>query len=193
MTVTAVPILPVARGTLIKLWAGVGALVLGAGTLAWAGTASVADSGCGDQAFVPAANGAAEPVTTDSGLLYQIVKAGSGARPTDADVALIGYKGRLADGTEFDANPQAPMPVQGVIPGFSEGLKLMQRGGTYRLCIPSALGYGAKGAGDRIPANATLVFEVELFDFRSVAEVQAMQQMQQSQGGAAPQEMPGAR
>ena len=77
------------------------------------------------------------------------------------------------------------MPVAGSIPGFSEALKKMQRNGSYRLCIPAALGYGAQAAGP-IPANSVLVFDVDLLDFRSQAEIQMMQQlMQQQQAGGA--------
>ena len=71
------------------------------------------------------------------------------------------------------------MPVAGVIPGFSEGLKMMPLGATYRFCIPAALGYGAKPAG-QIPANSDLVFQVELLDAKTEAEVEAMRR----QGGA---------
>jgi hypothetical protein len=148
---------------------------------------------------LPVGEGVADPVTSKSGLKVQTVRAGKGEQPTDDDVVLVGYRGTLTNGTEFDANPQAPMPVKGVVPGFSEALKMMQRSGSYRICIPSALGYGAKASG-KIPANATLLFEVDLLEFKSMAEIQAMQaQMQAEQakrggphGGAPamPQQMP---
>jgi FKBP-type peptidyl-prolyl cis-trans isomerase len=69
-----------------------------------------------------------------------------------------------ADGSEFDSGKDAQFPVGGVIPGFAQGLQLMQPGGSYRLCIPSKLGYGEAGTGP-IPANADLVFEVDLLSF----------------------------
>jgi FKBP-type peptidyl-prolyl cis-trans isomerase FkpA len=78
---------------------------------------------------------------------------------------------------------QAAFPVGGVIPGFSEGLQLLPQGAIYRLCVPSAQGYGAQGAGD-IPANADLVFQVELVDHKSAAEVEAMRKAAQAQQGA---------
>ncbi len=166
-----------------KLWLGVAACVAVAGGLAWAGTRDqVVGGSCGASAFVRG-NGALAPVTTPSGLRFQTVKAGMGEKPTDADVTLVGYKGTLADGKQFDANPRAPLPVAQVVPGFSEALKMMQRGGSYRLCIPSKLGYGDHvPPGGPIPANATLLFSVDLLDFKSMAEVQAqMMQMRQRQ------------
>ena len=110
-----------------------------------------------------------------TGLGYSIVTAGSGERPTDSDIALINYKGFLAaNGLPFDDAGPVPVPVNRVIPGFAEGLKLMQRGGSYKLCIPPALGYGETVAGP-IPAHSALVFLIELIDFKSLTEVQAMQ------------------
>lgn len=110
-----------------------------------------------------------------SGLGYMVVKAGSGAMPGDADIALINYRGYIAaTGALFDDAGPVPVPVGKVIPGFAEGLKLMQRGGSYKLCIPPAIGYGEKAVGP-IPAGSTLVFLIDLVDFKSLAEVQAMQ------------------
>lgn len=104
-------------------------------------------------------------VKTPGGLSYTVIKAGKGAMPTDTDRVTVNYRGLLgADGTEFDAGKAAKFKVTGVIPGFTQGLKLMQAGGKYRLCIPSALGYGEAGTGP-IPANADLVFEVDLLSF----------------------------
>ena len=72
-----------------------------------------------------------------------------------------------SDGSEFDAGKAAKFKVTRVVPGFSQGLKLMQPGGKYRLCIPAALGYGSEGYGS-VPANADLVFEVEMLSFAPV-------------------------
>lgn len=182
MSVTAVPILPVKKGTLAALWGGVALTVVVAGGLAWIGTAKAVGTGCSGVDL-------ASPTTTGSGLAIQTVKPGSGAKPTDADVVLVNYRGTLTDGKEFDAGQRVPFPVQGLVPGFSEALKLMQKGGSYKICIPSALGYGAQ-ANERIPANSTLLFDVDLIDFKSMAEIQAMQQQMQQQGGAGA--MPGA-
>jgi hypothetical protein len=184
MSVTTVPIPPVEKGSLARLWGGVALAVLIAGGAAWWGTEKSVAGACSAKAF--AAEGKIEK--TASGLQFQTVRPGAGAKPTDADVVLVSYKGTLANGTEFDANPRAAFPVQGLVPGFSEALKLMQRGGSYKLCIPPALGYGTQ-ANERIPANSTLLFDVELIDFKSMAEVQALQQQMQSQQGA-PGELP---
>ncbi|MFM9853770.1 MAG: FKBP-type peptidyl-prolyl cis-trans isomerase [Sphingomonadaceae bacterium] len=192
MSVTAVPLQPTPKGTLTKLFVGVGLAVLAAGGLAWVGTANAVGAQCGANAFAAVKGKTLAPVTTATGLMYQIITPGSGPTPTDADVALVNYKGRLTNGKEFDANQKTPFPVTGVIPGFTEGLKIMQRGGSYRLCIPAALGYGAV-ANERIPANSTLIFDVDLLDFRSMAEIQAMQQQLQQQGGVPPQGIPGGR
>lgn len=104
-------------------------------------------------------------VTTTEGLSYTVIKAGKGDRPNVESKVTVNYKGMLtANGTEFDSGTDAQFPVGGVIPGFAQGLQLMQPGGTYRLCIPSKLGYGEAGTGP-IPANADLVFEVSLLSF----------------------------
>jgi len=199
MTITAVPLQPTPKSTMNKLWLGLASCVAVAGGLAWAGTRDqVVGGSCGANAFVRG-NGASAPVTTASGLRFQTVKAGLGEKPTDADVTLVGYKGTLTDGKLFDANPRSPLPVAQVVPGFSEALKMMQRGGSYRLCIPSKLGYGDHvPPGGPIPANATLLFTVDLLDFKSMAEVQAqMMQMRQRQaqqdgqnGNPHPESMP---
>ena len=183
MSTTTVPIQPIAKGSLVKLWGGVGAAALLAAGLAWFGTNGNDD--CGAKAFVPAEKGVTDPVTTASGLRFQTIKAGKGNKPTDADVVLVNYKGSLKNGTEFDAGQQVPFPVQGLVPGFSEALKSMQPGGSYRICLSPKLGYGAEAKGDKIPANSTLLFEVDLLDFKSMAEVQKMQQQMQQQQGAA--------
>ena len=181
MSATAVPIQPIKKGSLVKYWIGI-ALVLAAGAgLAWWGTADVRSE-------------FGEVVTTQSGLRYKVIKTGEGRSPTDDDVVLVKYVGKLTNGKIFDQNPQAGFPVTGVVPGFSEGLKLMQRGGQYRLWIPSELGYGPDDQRNpqtgevAIPGGSELMFEVELLEFKSRAEIEAMQrQMQeiQKQGGAA--------
>jgi FKBP-type peptidyl-prolyl cis-trans isomerase FkpA len=190
MSVTTVPIQPIEKGSLIKLWGGVGLAALVALGLAWYGTAGAAGGSCGSKAFLEEGKGVGAPVLTSSGLRIQTVKMGAGDKPTDSDVALLNYRGTLAStGVEFDANQSTPFPVQGTIPGFSEGMKLMQPGGSYRLCIPSKLAYGPKATPDgKIPANSTLLFEVDLLAKMDMAEfqakMQAMQAQQQKQGGA---------
>lgn len=131
-------------------------------------------------------------VETASGLQYKVLTPGKGAKPTDADITLVNYEGKLTDGTTFDKSEQpTPMPVKAVVPGFSEALKLMNKGGKYRLWIKPSLGYGATAKGP-IPANSVLVFDVELVDFLPesvIRQMQMQQQMMQQPGGALP---PGA-
>lgn len=114
-------------------------------------------------------NAAREEVTvTESGLQYEVLEPGDGPSPTDDDQVTIHYRGTLVDGTEFDSSYERGEPatfgVGGVIPGFSEGLKLMNVGSRYRFVIPSDLGYGPQGAGGDIGPDATLIFEVELLE-----------------------------
>ncbi len=99
---------------------------------------------------------------TKSGLGWATIKKGNGVKPGAKDTVTIAYKGTLKDGKVFDENEDASFPVGGVVPGFGEGLQLMEKGGQYRLCIPAALGYGAQSPGPDIPANSDLKFEVTL-------------------------------
>ena len=106
------------------------------------------------------------PVTTISGLTYQSLRDGDGASPTANDVVRVNYKGMLADGTVFDSSydrhQAMQFPLMGVIPCWTEGVQMMKVGGKARLTCPPQIAYGAQGAGDAIPPNATLTFEVEL-------------------------------
>lgn len=105
--------------------------------------------------------------TTASGLQYQVISAGTGARPGPNDTVKIEYVGKFVNGEVFDDsskhNPPGPasIPLAGVIPGFREGLQLMQVGGHYKLFIPSNLAYGAEPQGP-MPPNETLIFDVTL-------------------------------
>lgn len=168
--VTRVPLQPIAKGALTKLWLGVAAAFLAAVGLAYTmlpGSVSV-----------------------------ETIKAGTGASPTMEDVVLINYKGMLKDGKVFDEGKQVPNAVAEFVPGFTKALLKMQRGGKYKVQIPAELGYGDKAAGP-IPANSDLTFEVELLDFKNRAELeaqmQAMQQLQAMQqgGGAGGPPLPG--
>lgn len=104
--------------------------------------------------------------TTSSGLQYEVVEEGKGAKPRAEDTVTVHYKGTLIDGTEFDSsykrNEPASFAVGAVIPGWVEALQLMNEGSKYKLYIPSDLAYGPGGTGGEIGPNATLVFEVEL-------------------------------
>lgn len=166
--ITRVPLQPVAKGSIGKIWLGVILAVLIGSGAAYA--------------------------TRYKGVSLETVKAGTGASPTKSDVALINYVGRLASGKEFDRGQQAVLPLETVIPGFSEGLSKMQKGGKYVLEIPAEKAYGAEEKRNPqtgevvIPANSDLVFEVELIDFKSAAELEQqrmmLEQMQKMQGGA---------
>lgn len=108
--------------------------------------------------------------TLPSGLQYIIIKAGTGVKPTTTDTVICHYHGTLIDGKIFDSSVDrgqpATFPVSGVIPGWTEALQLMPTGSKWKLIIPSALGYGDRGAGGMIEANATLIFEVELLSIK---------------------------
>ena len=185
-TITAVPIAPVKRGHLVWLWIGIALAILGAAALAWAAPGDPATS------FLAKNQREAGVVETPSGLQYKMLTPGAGAKPTDTDIALVMYEGRLLDGTVFDKSQQpTPFPVTGVVKGFSEGLKLMPKGSKYRFWIKPSLGYGDKATGP-IPAGSVLTFDVELLDFLPEAVVRQMQMQQQMQGsGAAPAPGPG--
>lgn len=103
---------------------------------------------------------------TESGVQWEVLEEGSGARPTAEDRVRIHYRGTLVDGTEFDASGDSPLElgVSQFVPGFSEALQLMPLGSRYRFVIPSDLAYGPGGSQGAIGPNATLVFEVELLE-----------------------------
>lgn len=109
-------------------------------------------------------------ITTESGLQYEELESGDGASPQIGDTVSVHYTGTLEDGTEFDSSVSRGEPIQfplgqgAVIPGWDEGIALMQVGDKARLTIPPELAYGEAGAGGVIPPNATLTFEVELLD-----------------------------
>jgi FKBP-type peptidyl-prolyl cis-trans isomerase len=104
--------------------------------------------------------------TTDSGLQYEVITEGTGAKPGPDDQVTVHYRGTLIDGTEFDSSYKRGEPASfmlgGVIPGWTEALQLMPVGSKYRFWIPPDLAYGERGAGQIIGPNATLIFEVEL-------------------------------
>lgn len=108
-------------------------------------------------------------VTTASGLQYQVITEGKGAKPKAADSVSVHYSGKLLDGTQFDSSYERKEPAQfvlnSVVPGWTEALQLMPVGSKYKLWIPANLGYGEQGTpGGPIPPNSTLVFEVELLE-----------------------------
>ncbi|MCB1157821.1 MAG: FKBP-type peptidyl-prolyl cis-trans isomerase [Leptospiraceae bacterium] len=102
---------------------------------------------------------------TPSGLQYKVIKEGSGAKPTATNTVKVHYVGTLIDGSEFDSSYKrgqpAVFPLNGVIPGWTEGLQLMTVGSKYKFFIPSHIAYGERGPG-KIGPNSTLIFDVEL-------------------------------
>lgn len=107
-------------------------------------------------------------VELPSGLQYEVLKNGTGAKPTANDKVKCHYHGTLINGTVFDSSVQRSEPavfgVSQVIPGWVEALQLMPVGSKWRLFIPSNLAYGENGAGNLIEPNSTLIFDVELLD-----------------------------
>jgi probable FKBP-type peptidyl-prolyl cis-trans isomerase len=106
--------------------------------------------------------------TTKSGLLYKIENAGKGEAIKATDTVKVHYTGKLPNGKVFDSSVERGQPVEfqlnQVIPGWTEGLQLVKKGGKIQLVIPPALGYGKQGAGASIPPNSTLIFDVEVLD-----------------------------
>lgn len=106
---------------------------------------------------------------TTSGLQYKITSPGTGPAPKGDDIVVVHYKGTLIDGTEFDSsykrNMPAEFPLKGVIPGWTEGLQLLKKGGKAIFWIPPELGYGDRPR-QQIPGNAVLIFDVELVDVK---------------------------
>lgn len=104
-------------------------------------------------------------ITTESGLQYEVIKMGKGAKPTATDKVKVHYHGTLTDGTVFDSSVDRGEPItfalNQVIPGWTEGVQLMPVGSKFRFYVPQELGYGARQAGS-IPPYSTLIFEVEL-------------------------------
>ena len=107
-------------------------------------------------------------VTLPSGLQYEIIKEGSGAKPKATDKVRVHYHGTLINGVVFDSSVErgepAEFPLNAVIPGWTEILQLMPVGSKWRVVIPSELAYGSRGAGNVIRPNMTLIFEIELLD-----------------------------
>jgi FKBP-type peptidyl-prolyl cis-trans isomerase FkpA len=179
--ITRVPLRPIAKGSLAKLWIGVIVAVALAVLLAWS--------------------------LAPKGVEVTVLEPGSGPSPSAGDVIFVNYTGKLEDGTVFDQSqplplpPQAqglfpegnPLPLDNMIPGFVEGATKMQKGGKYQLHIPANMAYGDEEKTNPqtgevvIPANSDLIFDVDMIDFMTRAEfdrrVQVITQMMQQQGG----------
>ena len=120
------------------------------------------------QVFLAKAAAEKGAVKSDSGLVYQEIKAGTGESPKVTDKVKVHYQGTLTDGTVFDSSVQRGQPAEfalnGVIPCWTEGVQKMKVGGKAKLVCPSNLAYGDQGAGQKIKGGAALVFEVELLE-----------------------------
>lgn len=193
MSITAVPIPPTPRAILYLLWAGIIAAV--AGGIALASFQAVDPS----TALLSANRRDAGVVETASGLQYKVLRPGTGdATPSDADIVLVMYEGKLPDGSTFDKSQEpATFSPRQVVPGFGEAVKLMKKGAKYRFWIKPSLGYGAprpegapplEGKALELSKNV-LIFDVDLIDFLPETvlreRMQQMQMQQQLQGGGA--------
>ena len=195
MSVTAVPLRPIKKGSVLKLWVGLGLLAAGAAGIAWATTGSMVPAS--PEAFLAANADQEGVVTTASGLQYKVLQEGQGPKPSPRDVVQVQYEGRLTNGETFDkseAGQPAVFPVMGVVPGFAEAVQLMSRGGKLRIWLPPELAYGPDEKRDPqtgkvvIPANSVLEFDMELIDFKALSaeelqQLQIMQMMQQQGAG----------
>lgn len=107
----------------------------------------------------------------EEGLYYEVLEEGEGTKPTTEDEVTVHYKGTLPDGKVFDDSNQRGEPIDldlaGVIKGWQLGIPLMSTGAKYRLYVPSALGYGERGAGTDIPPYSPLIFDIELISIKA--------------------------
>ncbi|MBR5705596.1 MAG: FKBP-type peptidyl-prolyl cis-trans isomerase [Deltaproteobacteria bacterium] len=131
-------------------------------------------------------------VTTASGLQYQVVKEGTGKQPGPEDIVTVHYVGTLLDGREFDSSRKRKEPVQfrlnGVIPGWVEGLQLMKEGGQIKLFVPPELAYGEAGVSALVGPNSALVFDVELIKVDSPPAEKKADDAEKAEDTAAPAE-----
>jgi FKBP-type peptidyl-prolyl cis-trans isomerase 2 len=194
MSVTAVPLQPVKRAYKVWLWIGVLLAIALAFGLAWLGTREQVAAKLPNDQFLAWHKGQSGIQTTASGLQYQVLKAGEGPTANDQDGVSLQIRGVLRDGSEFQ--PAAPMRFQvgqPMIPGFTEGVKLMNKGSKFRFWLPPKLGYGAEPGAAQGPgaelADKVLIFDVEMSEVVPAAVIQQMmmqQMMQQQQQGGAP-------
>jgi FKBP-type peptidyl-prolyl cis-trans isomerase FklB len=121
-------------------------------------------------AFLAANKNKPGVVALPDGLQYKVITPGAGPSPDESDIVTVQYEGKLIDGTVFDSSSahggSAQFPLGQVIAGWTEALKLMQKGAVWEIYIPSDLAYGANGAPPSIGPNETLIFKVTLMDFK---------------------------
>lgn len=111
-----------------------------------------------------------EVVSLPSGLQYEVIIPADGPKPTENSTVTVHYEGRLTDGTKFDSSYDRKEPatfqLTRVIKGWTEGVQLMSAGAKYKFYVPYTLGYGERGAGGKIPPYSTLIFTIELIEFK---------------------------
>jgi FKBP-type peptidyl-prolyl cis-trans isomerase FkpA len=144
---------------------------LAVSTLALAALGACAQTGtAGAPAAAAKATGVAK-TTLPSGVIYEVVEAGSGPSPKATDTVKVHYRGTLTDGKEFDSSYKrgqpASFPLNRVIPCWTEAVQLMHPGGKARVTCPPKTAYGERGAGSAVPPNATLIFDIELLSINS--------------------------
>ena len=146
--VTAVPLRPIAKGSLVKLWVGIAAIILGGIGFGLYTTKSQVMMAMSPEDFLTANAKHGGVSQTPSGLQYEVLKEGTGPKATANDMVLVNYTGKLLSGKVFDS---------------TEGMQLMSQGAKYRFWMPPSLAYGEAGAGQGvIPGNAVISFDVEL-------------------------------
>lgn len=191
MSVTAVPLQPTNNSTRLWLWLGLVLAVLLAFGLAWTGTrAQVAAKGTNEQ-FLAWNKGQPGVTTTATGVQIQELKAGDGPAIADGDGVILPITGKFRDGTVFQPamTDQWLVNPQDRIPGYYEAVKLMRKGGKYRVFIPPAQGYGVAPQNPQMRKDAVLIFDMEVQEHLTAADIQKMreEQMRQQQmmmGGA---------
>jgi FKBP-type peptidyl-prolyl cis-trans isomerase FkpA len=166
--VTRVPLQPIAKGSVLRLWLGIVAVLLIAAALAW--------------------------WAMPKGVQVSVLQEGTGEVASDGDVLFVKYTGKLADGTVFDASQETgipegifpegvPFPLEegATIPGFYQGLQQVRSGGRYEITIPAQMAYGAEPPpGSPIPPNSDLTFEIEVTGIMTRADFdQRLQRLQQ--------------
>ena len=183
--ITRVPLKPVAKGSLTKLWLGVAAsvvvgagLALAAAPIEWGNIEVIEEIA------------ASEPGGQTQKLTIETVVEGTGPMASEGQFVFVEYRGLLAsDETQFDASQPIPWPAPGIFPergtpfpieqgatvdGFYKGLQRVQKGGQYKLTIPSSMGYGEQPRpGSPIPPGADLIFELEVIDIMDRADFEA--------------------
>lgn len=130
-------------------------------------TPEVAKNLAAGKAFLDSVAKTEGAMKTASGIVYKVITPATGAKPTaPTDRVTVFYNGTLINGEKFDGNFDAPEPItfalNGVIPGWTEGVQLMETGSTYRLFLPANLAYGNRGAGGKIGGGSTLIFDIKL-------------------------------